>query len=259
MRYTKAIQRQLGTFFSNRFLGSVIVKALFIQHDHVSPVGPVGERLAHHGFEIETQLVVPEDKFESPNVAFEFPNIDNYDLIIPLGAPWGAWDDECIGNWLQPELAWIKNAVESGNPVLGICFGGQLIARALGGSVTRAPKAEIGWTNIWSEEPDLVSNGPWFQFHYDQWVLPNGVKEIARNPVSSQAFVVNKSLGVQFHPELDSAGLKGWLDWGGGKKVQQDGQDPIVMMKQTVAEEEAAKQRTFELVDNFLSKVAKLI
>jgi hypothetical protein len=77
-------------------------------------VGPVGERLAHHGFEIETQLVVPEDKFESPNVPFEFPNIDNYDLIIPLGAPWGAWDDECIGNWLQPELAWIKNAVESG-------------------------------------------------------------------------------------------------------------------------------------------------
>jgi GMP synthase-like glutamine amidotransferase len=156
-------------------------------------------------------------------------------------------------------LAWIKNAVESGKPVLGICFGGQLIARALGGSVTRSPKAEIGWTNIWSEEPDLVSNGPWFQFHYDQWVLPNGVKEIARNPVSSQAFVVNKSLGVQFHPELDSAGLKGWLDWGGGKKVEQDGQDPIVMMKQTVAEDEAAKQRTFELVDNFLSKVAKLI
>jgi hypothetical protein len=65
--------------------------------------------------------------------------------------------------------------------------------------------------------------------------------------------------GVQFHPELDSAGLKGWLDWGGDKKVQQDGQDPIVMMKQTVAEEEAAKQRTFQLVDNYLSKVAKLI
>jgi GMP synthase-like glutamine amidotransferase len=237
----------------------VIVKALFIQHDHVSPVGPVGQRLAHHGFEIETQLVVPEDKFESPNVPFEFPNIENYDLIIPLGAPWGAWDDDCIGNWLQPELAWIKNAVESGKPVLGICFGGQLIARALGGSVTRSPKAEIGWTYIWSEDPGLVSNGPWFQFHYDQWVLPEGVKEIARNPISSQAFVVNKSLGVQFHPELDSAGLKGWLDWGGDKKVQQDGQDPIVMMRQTAAEEEEAKQRTFLLVDNYLSKVAKLI
>ena len=234
------------------------MKALFIQHDHVSPIGPVGERLAQHGFEIETQLVVPEDSFENPNVAFEFPDIDKYDLIIPLGAPWGAWDDACIGNWLQPELAWIKHAVESNKPVLGICFGGQLVARALGGSVTRAAKPEIGWTYIWSEEPGLVSNGPWFQFHYDQWLLPAGVKEIARNPVSSQAFVVNKTLGVQFHPELDSGGLKGWLDWGGAKKVEEDGQDPSVMM-QTTAENEAAKQRTFELVDNFLSKVAKLI
>ena len=235
------------------------MKALFIQHDHVSPIGPVGERLAQHGFEIETQLVVPEDSFENPNVAFEFPDIDKYDLIIPLGAPWGAWDDACIGNWLQPELAWIKHAVESNKPVLGICFGGQLVARALGGSVTRAAKPEIGWTYILSEEPGLVSNGPWFQFHYDQWLLPAGVKEIARNPVSSQAFVVNKTLGVQFHPELDSGGLKGWLDWGGAKKVEEDGQDPSVMMRQTTAENEAAKQRTFELVDNFLSKVAKLI
>jgi len=119
------------------------VKALFIQHDHVSPVGPVGQRLAHHGFEIETQLVVPEDKFESPNVAFEFPNIDNYDLIIPLGAPWGAWDDECIGNWLQPELAWIKNAVESGKPVLGICGGQQLLAVALGGRLIQHIPDEV--------------------------------------------------------------------------------------------------------------------
>lgn len=259
MRYTKAIRYCFEAVLLNLIPGGVIVKALFIQHDHVSPVGPVGQRLAHHGFEIETALVVPEDNFETPNVSFDFPNIENYDLIIPLGAPWGAWDDDCIGNWLQPELAWIKNAVESGKPVLGICFGGQLIARALGGSVTKSPKAEIGWTNIWSEEPDLVSNGPWFQFHYDQWVLPDGVKEIASNPVSSQAFVVNKSLGVQFHPELDSAGLRGWLDWGGDKKVQEDGQDSIIMMRQTIAEEDAAKQRTFLLVDNFLSKVAKLI
>jgi GMP synthase-like glutamine amidotransferase len=121
----------------------VIVKALFIQHDHVSPVGPVGQRLAHHGFEIETQLVVPEDKFESPNVPFEFPNIENYDLIIPLGAPWGAWDDECIGNWLQPELAWIKNAVESGKPVLGICGGQQLLAVALGGQLIQHIPDEV--------------------------------------------------------------------------------------------------------------------
>jgi GMP synthase-like glutamine amidotransferase len=237
------------------------MRALFIQHDHISPLGPVGDRLAEHGFEIETQMVVSEENFETPNVPFEFPNIDNYDLIVPLGAPWGAWDDACIGNWLQPELAWIKNAVLSNKPVLGICFGGQLIARALGGSVARSPKPEIGWTYIHSDDHSMVSNGPWFQFHYDRWSLPEGmgIKEIARNPVSSQAYVVNKTLGLQFHPELDSTALAGWLKWGGTEEVSKDGQDPAVMMKQTIAEDYAARQRTYALVDNFLQKVAKLI
>jgi GMP synthase-like glutamine amidotransferase len=237
------------------------MRALFIQHDHISPLGPVGDRLAEHGLEIETQMVVSEENFETPNVPFEFPNIDNYDLIVPLGAPWGAWDDACIGNWLQPELAWIKNAVLSNKPVLGICFGGQLIARALGGSVARSPKPEIGWTYIHSDDHSMVSNGPWFQFHYDRWSLPEGmgIKEIARNPVSSQAYVVNKTLGLQFHPELDSTALAGWLKWGGTEEVSKDGQDPAVMMKQTIAEDDAARQRTYALVDNFLQKVAKLI
>ena len=103
------------------------MKALVIQHDHVSPTGPVGERLRHHGFEIEERVVVTQENYHEPNVPFEFPNIDDYDLIIPMGAPWGAWDDACIGNWLQPELEWVRNAVSSNKPVFGICFGGQLV------------------------------------------------------------------------------------------------------------------------------------
>ena len=234
------------------------MKVLFIQHDHVSPTGPVGERFRERGFETEEILVVPEDQFGEPNVNFTFPDIRDYDVIVPLGAPWGAWDDACIGNWLTPEIEWIRAAVSSGKPVLGICFGGQLIARAMGGSVAPAPKGEIGWTNIWSERPDLVSNGPWFQFHYDRWQLPPGATEIARNPVASQAFLINNSMAVQFHPELNAAGLKGWLDWGGDKKVIQDGQDPVVMLRQTEAEEADARARTFALVDAFIDQVSGL-
>ena len=234
------------------------MKVLFVQHDHVSPTGPVGERFRERGFEIEEILVVPEDQFGEPNVTFDFPDLNDYDVIVPLGAPWGAWDDACIGNWLTPEIEWIRAAVSSGKPVLGICFGGQLIARAMGGSVAPAPKCEIGWTSIWSERPDLVSNGPWFQFHYDRWQLPPGANEIARNPLASQAFLINNSLAVQFHPELNAAGLKGWLDWGGDKKVLEDGQDPIVMMRQTEAEEADARARTFALVDAFLDQVSGL-
>jgi GMP synthase-like glutamine amidotransferase len=234
------------------------MRALFIQHDHVSPLGPVGERFADHGYDIDTVLVVPEERFSAPNVPFSFPDARDYDVIVPLGAPWGAWDDACIGNWLLPEIDWMREAVGDDIPVLGICFGGQLIARAMGGAVAPAPKGEIGWTAIWSDRPELVGHGPWFQFHYDRWTVPPEAVEIARNPVASQAFTIRRSLAVQFHPELDAAGLKGWLDWGGDAKVAADGQDPAVMLAQTVAEQAAARQRTHALVDAFLRDVAGL-
>ena len=235
------------------------MKALFIQHDHVSPTGPVSERLRHHGYEIEELLVVPEERFKDPNVEFAFPNLDNYDLIVPLGAPWGAWDDACIGNWLTPELEWVREAVTTNKPVLGICFGGQLIARAMGGSVAPGPKGEIGWTNIWSDDESLVSNGPWFQFHYDEFKVPPGAVEIARNPVTSQAFTIERSLGLQFHPELDSDALVGWLETDGRDLVIEDGQDPDVMLAQTKAYDAAGETRTYALIDAFLTRVAKLV
>lgn len=236
----------------------VMMKALFIQHDHMSPTGWIGEALQRHGFQMTEVLVVPESQFETPNVHFEFPDFREFDLLVPLGAPWGAWDDNCIGNWLIPELKWVKEAIDADKPVFGVCFGGQLMARALGGSVAPGPKSEIGWTTILSERTDLLSNGPWFQFHYDRWQVPPGATEIARNPIASQAFTYGRSMGVQFHPEVNAAVLRAWLDCGGLRSVAQDGQDPDIMTQQTVAEDHASRERTFHLIDSYLAKVAKL-
>ncbi|MGV8913040.1 MAG: type 1 glutamine amidotransferase [Rhodoglobus sp.] len=234
------------------------MRALLVQHDHVTASGPVGDRLRERGFEIDEIMVVTEENFDNPNVDFAFPDASQYDLVIPMGAPWGAWDDACIGRWLAPELTWVRAIIEADIPVLGICFGGQLIARALGGTVARGEKAEIGWTTIHSDDTSLVSNGPWFQFHYDQWTMPDGAVEIARNPVAPQAFTYGRSLAVQFHPELNTAILEGWLDQGGINEVTADGQNAEVMLAQTRAEEGVAGQRTAELVDAFLDRVAKL-
>lgn len=234
------------------------MKALFIQHDHLSPTGPVGDRLRERGFEIDEVLVVPEKEFGTPNVPFVFPRLDDYDLIIPLGAPWGAWDDACIGNWLLPEIEWIRDAMERDIPVLGICFGGQLMARALGGTVAPAGKPEIGWTVIHSDDRSLIPAGPWFQFHFDSWSVPVAATEIARNSAASQAFTYRRSLAVQFHPELTATSLHGWLAGGGESKVVTDGQDPRALLAHTRDEEVHAIERTHTLVDAFLDRVARL-
>lgn len=232
------------------------MRALFLQHDHLSPPGPVAERFAHRGYAITETVVVAPENFHAPNTPFDFPDPRDFDALVVMGAPWGAWDDETIGSWLLPEIEWLREADDLGVPVFGICFGGQLLARAHGGSVARAPKPEIGWTSIWTQEPELVGSGPWFHWHYDRWQVPPGARELARNSVASQAFVLRRNLAVQFHPELTAAGLQGWLENGGRAGVIADGQDPEILYQHTLAEGEDAGRRAHELVDAFLDRVA---
>ena len=235
------------------------MRALFVQHDHVSPTGPLSDRLRHHGFTVDEITVVTQENFAAPNVPFVFPDPAEYDVIVPVGSPWGAWDDACIGTWLLPEVEWIRATMERDIPVLGVCFGGQVMARALGGTVAPGPRAEIGWTAIHSDLPDLVAPGPWFQFHYDRWSVPDGATEVARNALASQAFVAGRSLAVQFHPELTAATLEGWLSEGGEEQVRRDGQDPGALMAHTRAEEPSAIVRTHALLDAFLERVARVV
>lgn len=233
------------------------MRALFLQHDHVSPPGPVAEQFAHRGYEVIEQIVVAPENFHSPNQPFDFPDPREFDALVVMGAPWGAWDDETIGNWLLPEIEWLREADDLSVPVFGICFGGQLLARAHGGSVARAPRAEIGWTAIWSQEPALVSPGPWFHWHYDRWQVPPEAREVARNSIASQAFVLRRNLAVQFHPELTAAGLQGWYLNGGRAMVEADGQNPDILFQHTLAEGADSAARAHGLVDAFLDQVAR--
>ncbi|MGD9956283.1 MAG: type 1 glutamine amidotransferase [Candidatus Nanopelagicales bacterium] len=232
------------------------MRALFVQQDHVSPVGPVGAQLAARGYDVEEFLVVPEDRFHEPNVDAVFPDPRDYDVIVPMGAPWSVYDESTIGAWILEELTFLRTAHEAGVPVLGICFGGQALASALGGAVERAPEAEVGWYEIDSDAPGLVENGPWFQWHHDRWVAPPGAEVIARTPVAQQAYTIGRSMGVQFHPELTPDQLRGWLDNGGTAYLEAHGMDADALLERTVATAADAEARSRRLVDRFLDQVA---
>ena len=232
------------------------MRALFVQQDHVSPVGPVGERFAQRGYDVEEFLVVPPESFERPGVEVSFPDPLDYDVIVPMGAPWSVYDEATIGAWVLEEIGLLRRAHDAGVPVLGICFGGQALATALGGSVERAPEAEIGWYTLETDVPDLIEPGPWFQWHHDRWTTPPGARLLARTERAPQAFALGRSLGVQFHPELVGTMLEGWLTNGGADYLLAHGIDPAEVVARTAAEEAAAVERSHRLVDRFLDQVA---
>ena len=94
--------------------------------------------------------------------------------------------------------------------MLGLCFGGQALARAAGGSISPASPAEVGWQPVETIEPDLIPPGPWLHFHYDQLSLPAGAVEIARSPAGTAAFRMGRNLGLQFHPEATPEIADSW-------------------------------------------------
>ena len=124
------------------------MRVLFVQQDHMSPTGPVGEAFTDHGFDVQEFMVVPEEHFHEPSVTAAFPDPLAFDAIVPMGAAWSVYDHDRIGTWIGEELDFLRRAHGAGVPVLGICFGGQALAAALGGMVVRAGRPEIGWTTV---------------------------------------------------------------------------------------------------------------
>lgn len=232
-------------------------RALFIEHDHVSEGGPIWAQFKKRGYEITRFAVVDESNFNSPNVTIHWPDFTTFDVVVPMGSPWGAWEDERIGNWLLPEIEFLKNVHNSGIPILGICFGGQLMARVLGGSVARAPEGELGWFEIASDDTALIPTGPWFQYHWDRWQLPTAATEIARTAIASQAFTCGRTLGLQFHPEMDAQVLEAWLAMEGGcLEIENEGVNVDELRAATKVHEPGSNQRAYDLVDQFLDRIA---
>jgi GMP synthase (glutamine-hydrolysing) len=141
--------------------------------------------------------------------------------LVVLGGPMNV-DEIGAYPWLVNEVRWIRQAVDDELPVLGICLGAQLLAKALGAKVTANPVKEIGWyelelTAAAADDPLFGGCGPRhrvFQSHGDTFALPDGAVHLARGELwENQAFRFGRSAwGLQFHIEMTEALVHEWLD-----------------------------------------------
>jgi GMP synthase-like glutamine amidotransferase len=233
------------------------VRVLFVKQDHASPSGLVGDAFAALGWDEFELTVVPESRFQSPDVSAFFPSADLFDAIVLFGAAWSVYDTATIGTWIGDEIAFARSAISLGVPLLGICFGGQVLAAAVGGSVSPAPAPEIGWIPVSEDPTGLIEPGPWFSWHFDRFTVPSSVPVLTRTAAADQAFCLGRTLGLQFHPEVNEEVLDSWLRAGGSDQLSGLDIDAESLLAQTRTLTDAAAARTLELVRRFVTDVAR--
>ena len=233
-------------------LPSTPVRTLVVEHDPLSTPERVGAHLEKRGATL-IPFVVVED-IGDPAVTATFPD-DRYDLVVLMGSPWSVYEDRVQG-WLAPELEFIRTRIGAGVPMLGICFGAQAMSAALGGKVSHAARPEYGWTDVGSAR-EQIAEGPWFQFHHDEFTVPKGAIELARNQSGVQSFRTDRALAVQFHPEMSGDLLASWCrEEGGAQELIAAGLDPDELIEESRYREVESQPGLERMLDWFLDEVA---
>src|SRR5437764_8150034 len=196
-----------------RSRGRVInMRVLAVVHGEEVRSGVFAEPVAAQGHELEEWSIARRPAPSRP--------LDAYAAVIVFGGSMHA-DEEDTHPWLLDEAELLRRFLDARKPVLGVCLGAQLLAKAAGAAVRRMPEPEIGWHPV--ELTPAAAHDPLFarlprrfealQWHYYAFDLPPRATELARNRVCSQAFRLGDlAWAVQFHPEVTLAMVEGWLE-----------------------------------------------
>lgn len=188
---------------------------LVLQHAPWERAGLIGRALGD--LPVATRTVLDDP-------APQLPPVGELAGLVVMGGPMGA-DDDAAHPGLPAERRLLAAAVDAQVPVLGVCLGMQLLARALGATVHPGHGTEIGVAPVEVLGPDPVldplgAHPDVLHWHSDAVDLPAGATLLARSPVTPvQAFRAGSALGLQFHIEVD-AGL--WADWLAERAVRAD-------------------------------------
>ena len=173
----------------------------FLQHSATDVPGVLGDYVHGLGFGVSTH--------RADHGPASLPVPGSFDILVVMGSIESVTDPTVP--WIAPERHLVGDAVGDGVPVLGVCFGGQLLSEVLGGTLMRASRPEIGWRLLDTADPAVVPAGPWLDWHEDAFTCPPGAQAVARTDVSLHAFVDGRHTGVQFHPEVTRPVVEAWI------------------------------------------------
>ena len=220
------------------------MRALVLQHEQPTPGGLILDWLEEQGAGVDLHRIDVEERDIEPR---------EHDVIVSLGSEFAAFDDTIP--WIPREMDLLGRATDAGVPILGICFGGQLLARTLGARCWRSDEPEIGWLPVRTKDPELVPEGPWFQWHFDTFEIPAGAQLIADSPAGPQAYTVGPSLGTQFHPEVTPEIMDDWVRVY-RHELDAAGVDPDRLLEETHERWAETRASSWKLLDGWLEGVA---
>jgi GMP synthase-like glutamine amidotransferase len=216
--------------------------ALVIQHGPLGPPGILGEWMAERGI---AMVVHRADQNGVP-----WPDPRDHAFVAVLGSRFNPTDD--VAAVAQTRAA-VDRALEHDVPVLGLCFGGQMLASALGAPIEDVPDGpELGWCTIDTVAPDVVPEGPWLTWHWHRFHPPAGAEVLATSDTGTQAFRHGKHLGVQFHPESTIDIVARWAESDAERLAAVGVADGRGLLEEGRAHAEAAARNARTLFDGFL-------
>ncbi len=210
------------------------MRALVLQHGPLAPAGLLADWMAEHRIDA-TVFRADEDA--------AWPTVTEFDMVACLGSRFDPGSDPDEPS-VAGTLALVTRAIETDVPVLGLCFGGQVLAVALGGTVAPSPDPELGWIEVESDDPELIPTGPWLAWHRHRFTVPPAAEALARNAAAPQAFRLGPHLGTQFHPESTVEIVSGW--------AERDGLDTS-HLQVDAAQRATAARHAHQLFDGFLA------
>lgn len=209
---------------------------LVLQHLDIEPPALIGELLRNAGHTLHTLRMDRDDPLPD--------DVMPYAGLIVMGGPQSA-NDEHLAH-IRRELDWLAGCIVQGMPMLGICLGAQLMARAAGGTVSASPVRELGWFPVYPTPAasgdalfsSLPDNGlTVFQWHGETFSLPASATLMATHPeVPAQAFRLGRGqYGMQFHVEVDEQMIGQWIEASPGEREHLGGNGIVALNRATSA------------------------